>query len=239
MTISIKHPFAICCVAWICFFPLVSFAVDAQQATLQSPGPDLDLSIKYFNREITADGVLHESSYEEKMIRRKGHVWTQRVLPSGTKHRLQSHNHEHKDINYAVLSRHVKYDGSKITVEYIDIHERQVVYIAPAEYENVNFDGSWLNTYYLINPQHIALIPVSSRPSAVTHAQWHEANKNGMFQRVLWDKKMNIPLIFETGDKAGNFLRRIEIRHSARLVKNLPWNNLMGYAQKEYSDFLD
>lgn len=239
MTISIKHLYAIYCVAWLCIFPAISLAQEAPQANILPPGPGMDLSIKYLNREITADGVLHESSYEEKMIRRKGHVWTYRVLPSGTKIQTMRPNHEHKDFNYVILPRHVKYDGSKTTVEYIDTHERQVVYIAPAEYENVNFDGSWTNTYYLINPQRIALMPISSRPSVATHAQWHELNKNGMFQRVLWDKKMNIPLVIETGDKAGNYLQRVEIRRSEKLTKNLPWNSLQGYTQKEYSDFLD
>lgn len=239
MTIPIKQNFAIYCVAWLSIFPVIGFAQDAPQATLLPPAADMDLSVKYLNRELTKDGVLHTSSYEEKMIRRKEHVWTQRVLPGHSKHDAVHPGHEHKDFDYIVLARHVSYDGNKTTVEFVDTHERQVVYIAPTEYENVNFDGSWANAYYLVNPHYIALMPVSSRPSAVAHAQWHETNKNGMFQRVLWDKKLSIPLIIETGDESGNFLQRVEVRRSATLEKNLPWKNLQGYAQKEYSDFLD
>lgn len=220
--------------------PAVSIAQDTQQTVILPTAPDLDLTIEYFNRELTTDGVLHESSYREKMLRRSGHVWSQRVLPKqSSKGDAMHSNHEHKDFNYIALSRHVSYDGSKTTVEFVDTHERQVVYIAPAEYENVNFDGSWANAYYLISPRLIAAMPVSTRTSTIAHTQWHELNKNGLFQRVLWDEKMNIPRIIETGDEAGRFLQRIKVQPNDKLIKNLPWHKLQGYAQKEYSDFLD
>jgi len=219
--------------------PCISLAQDSQQATALPPAPDVDLTIEYYNRELSADGVLHESSYRETMLRRNGHVWTQRVLPDSAKNDTAHQSHEHKDFNYIVLLRHVKFDGSKTAVEFIDTHERQVIYIAPTEYENINFDGSWLNTYYLINPQYIASMPASSRPSASAESQWYELSKKELFQRVLWDKKLNIPLVIETGDKAGTYMQRVRIQPKAKLAKSLPWNNLQGYTQKEYSDFLD
>lgn len=239
MAISIKHFHAILCVVWLCIFPSLCFAQDTPQASMLSPGPDMDLSIKYFTRETTRDGVLHERSYEETMMRRNGHVWTQRVLPDSMKNDAKHPGHEHKDFNYIVLPRHVSYDGNKTTVEFVDINKREVIYIAPTEYENVNFDGSWLNTYCLINPQYVAAMPLSSSSSTAAHLQWHELNKNGQFQRVLWDAKMNIPLIIESGDIAGTFLQRVKIKPAATTMKNLPWNKLQGYVQKEYSDFLD
>jgi hypothetical protein len=239
MAISLNKVHTTFFIALLCVLPGISFAQEAPQATIFPPGPDMDLTINYFNREITTDGVVHESSYVEKMIRRKGHVWTQRVLPNHSKIETTQPNHEHKDFNYIVLPRHVSYDGSKTSVEFIDSHERQVIYIAPTEYENVNFDGSWTNAYYLISPQIISLMPISARPSSAAHTQWHELDKNGLFQRVLWDEKMNIPLVIETGDKAGTFLQRIKVQRNAKLMKNLPWNMLQGYIQKEYSDFLD
>lgn len=239
MAISIKHCYAICCVAWLCISPCLSFAQDTTQVSMLSPGPDMDLSIKYFHRETTRDGVLHENSYEETMMRRNGHVWTQRVLPDNTKNSAMHPSHEHKDFNYLVLPRHVSYDGIKTTVEFVDIPKRELIYIAPTEYENVNFDGSWLNTYCLINPQYIAAMPLSSIPSTVAHSQWHELNKNGLFQRVLWDEKMSIPLVIESGDLAGTFLQRVKVHPRAKTMQSLPWNKLQGYVQKEYSDFLD
>jgi hypothetical protein len=239
MAISLNKVHTTFFIALLCVLPGISFAQEAPQATIFPPGPDMDLTINYFNREITTDGVVHESSYVEKMIRRKGHVWTQRVLPNHSKIETTQPNHEHRDFNYVVLPRHVSYDGSKTNVEFVDPRERQIICIAPTEYENVNFDGSWANAYYLISPQIISLMPISARPSTAAHTQWHVLDKNGLFQRVLWDEKMNIPLIIETGDKAGTFLQRIKVQRDAKLVKNPPWNMLQGYVQKEYSDFLD
>lgn len=239
MSIPIKQLSKICRVAWLCIIPVAGFAQNLPQATLLSPGPDLDMTVKYFNREKTPDGVLHESRYAEKMIRRKGHVWSQRILSGNTKSESGVSNHEHKDFNYILLPRHVSYDGNKLVVEFIDKHERQIIRIAPTEYENINFDGSWPNTYYLVNPDYVANMPIISRTSGVTNAQWHGLSKNGMFQRVLWNKKLNIPLVIETGDHSGNFLQRVEIFFNAKPVNTLPWNGLQGYSQKEYADFLD
>jgi len=227
---------AIFCAGWLCSLPAMSVAQDAKNVA----APDVDLTIKYFTRELSSEGVLRENSYEEKMIRRSGHVWSYRVLPgrvaeSDTKHP----NHEHKDFNYIVLPRHVKFDGNKVSVEFINAHDRQVINIVPTEYENVNFDGSWPNTYYMIDPNSVAAMPVSQRPASVANSRWHEVKKNGLFQRVLWDEKLLTPLLMETGDQKNTFFQRITVTPNAGLTKDLPWNHLQGYAQKEYSDFLD
>jgi len=243
MIMSIRHLVnsriaATICAAWLCVLPTLSVAQNAQAHAMQ-PAPDLDLTINYFNRELTPDGVLHENSYEEKMQRRSGHVWTRRVLPNLTAGDTTHPNHEHKDFNHIVLPRHITFDGKKISVTFINTHDRQVIDIAPTEYENVNFDGSWLNAYYLIDPKTVAAMPVSQRASTVANARWHEMKKNGLFQRVLWNEKLLIPLIIETGDQANTFFQRIKVSPNAKLAKDLPWLNQQGYAQKEYSDFLD
>lgn len=241
MNFSIKHLLNLSlvtslCTASLCMLPATSVAQEANKAA----APELDLTIKYFNRELTPEGVLRESSYEEKMLRRNGHVWSYRVLPGKTAENDTAHpNHEHKDFNYIVLPRHVKFDGNKVSVEFINAHDRQVINIVPTEYENVNFDGSWLNTFYLIDPKIVAAMPLSKRPSSAAHTHWHEVLKNGLFQRVLWDEKLLIPLVIETGDQKNSFFRRITVSADARLAKDLPWVHLQGYAQKEYSDFLD
>ena len=222
------------CAACLCLLPSLSTAQDAKKA------PDLDLTIKYFNRELTPEGVQRESSYQEKMLRRSAHVWSYRVLPEmASAHGHTHQNHEHKEFNHIVLPRLVKFDGNKTSVEFINVHDRQVINIVPTEYENVNFDGSWINTYYLIDPKIVASMPLSQRPSSAASTRWHEIVKNGMFQRVLWDEKQLIPLLIETGDLKNTFFQRITVTPDAKLTKDLPWSHLQGYAQKEYSDFLD
>lgn len=226
-----------------CSFPLaLSFALVLFSPALNAAqtAPDLDLTIHYLNRELTSEGVLHENSYDEKMLRRAGHVWNERILPKHANLKDTTHpNHEHKDFNYIVLPRLVTLDGNKLSVEFINLHDRQQIYIAPTEYENVNFDGSWANTFYLVDPEIISSMPVSRRASNIANTEWHEAEKKGLFQRVLWDKKSGIPLLIETGDLAGTFLHRMEIKLQQKPVQNLPWQHLQGYTQKEYSDFLD
>jgi hypothetical protein len=123
-------------------------------------------------------------------------------------------------------------------LEFVDFHKREVIAIAPSEYENVNFDGSWVNTFFLVDPKVVAALPVSKKTSP-SGARWHELIRDGMYQRVLWDEKRLIPLLVEKGDIEGNLLERMEIRVQPGLAALPRWTSLKGYAQKEYADFLD
>jgi hypothetical protein len=202
--------------------------------------PDLDLSIRYYSRVLTPEGVLRESRYEERMVRRRDHVWTARVLPQeGMREEQTGEEHEHKHFNYVVLPRHVIRDGNGVKLEFVDVRERTVVSIAPSEYESVNFDGSWANAFFLADPRQVAALPVTARASAVAGARWHEQEKNGVFRRVLWDEKRMVPLVIETGNRQDTFYRRMEIMPQSTLSALLPWQGTASYAQKEYADFLD
>jgi hypothetical protein len=212
------------------------FPAWAAHAAPALQGPDLDLSIQHYSRVMTAEGVLRETRYEETMVRRPGHVWLARVLP--VQHRAKNaRNHAHP--NYEVLPRHVMLDLDKIRLEAINAEERDVIFVPPSEYDNANFDGSWANAFFLMDPQRVAALPLSKRPSAVAGARWREQEKNGLFQRVLWDDKRMVPLVVETGDRAGTFFEQVTVRPLPRLTKSLPWTTTKGYAQREYSDFLD
>lgn len=226
------------------------------QANVTAPaavqGPDLDLSIIHYSRVQTPEGVLRESRYEEKMVRRPGHVWTERVLLETASARSASHRHDkaepatattpsehaHRHFNHVLLPRHVFSTDGHVRLEFVDFHEREVISIAPSEYDNVNFDGSWANAFFLVDPKLVERLPVSKKPSAAG-TRWHELARDGMVQRVLWDEKRMIALLVETSDVNGNFLERMEVRVQPGLVKVERWANLKGYAQKEYADFLD
>ncbi|MES2259341.1 MAG: hypothetical protein V4724_12510 [Pseudomonadota bacterium] len=215
----------------ICAFALLH---NAQAATT---APDLDLRIQYYNKALTPEGVTRESRYEETMLRRPGHVWVARVLPPHAPQAAEGHGH--KEFNHAMLPRHVLLENNKLRLSHVDAHEKQVIAIPASEYDNVNFDGSWENAYYLVDPKLVMAMPLSNQASAVPGARWRERVKNGMFQRVLWDEQKQIPLVIESGDKAATFYRRIDIKPQAGLTRALPWSNLAAYGQKEYADFLD
>lgn len=255
------------CAAVLFGLPGVSTAQEARKTSAANPvtqAPDLDLSVQYYSRVLTPEGVVRESRYQEKMLRRTDHVWVMRELPKVAVTNDDDHSHAasktgalkkvsadkaaakpahaehaHKHFNYVVMQRHVIRSGNQVRVEFVDAQDKQVVRIAPTDSENVNFDGSWVNAFYLVDPQAVAKLPISNRPANVAHARWHESEKNGLFQRVLWDDKKMIPLVVESGDRAGTFFRRMEVKADATVTAMLPWNTWQGYAQKEYSDFLD
>lgn len=237
---------------------LASF-VQITHAAPYASAPDLDLIIRYSSRVLTPEGVTREARYEEKMLRRTGHVWVARVLPKNSVDQhddeidnhggnsmhgketvaLKTEQHQHKHFNHVVIPRHVLMENNKLRVEYIDVHDKEVVAIPVTEYDNVDFDGSWGNAYYLLDPKLVKAMPLSAQASSIPGARWREREKNGVFQRVLWDDQKQIPLIMESGDKASTFYRRVEVKPQTGLTRDLPWQNLKGYAQKEYSDFLD
>ena len=192
---------------------------------------------------MTAEGVLRESHFEEIMMRRPGHVWVMRVLPKNTKAEQGAHahddEHEHKHFNPVLLPRHVALEGSNLKIEYIDRDKKELVNIVATEYENVNFDGSWVNAYFLVDPQLVAAMPLSGKQSTIAGARWHEQEMHGVFQRVLWDENNMIPLEVETGKRDGTLLRRVSVKIEPNHESVSPWKSLQGYTQKEYSDFLD
>lgn len=216
-------------------------------ASATSPAPALDLEIQYTSKILTPEGVTRESRYQETMLRRPGHVWSARVLPpTGETHNAHASSQKvtlksekHAEFNHVVLPRHVALENGKLQLSYIDTKARQVVSIPAPEYDNVNFDGSWDNAYYLLDPKWLQTLPVTQRPSPVAGAVWHEREKNGVFERVLWDRQKQIPLMVETGNLGATFYHRMEVKVQSSLKSSLPWMGLQKYGQKEYSDYLD
>lgn len=241
-------------IAVLCSFPVHAQASKTRAVVATpAPGPDLDLSVHYTSRILTAEGVLRESRYEEKMMRRGDHVWTERVLPKDPSGHEASHGHGkqaaakpsgkdehgHRHFNHVMLPKHVFLTNGELRLEFVDFHQREVISIAPSEYENVNFDGSWANAFFLADPKIVSTIPVTHRASPVAGAQWRELAKGDMVQRVLWDGKRQIPLLVEKVDSRGRYVQRMEVKVQPGLAKSLPWERVKGYAQKEYADFLD
>ncbi|WP_343731570.1 hypothetical protein [Duganella sp.] len=198
---------------------------------------DLDVKIAYYSKVVTAEGVTREARYEERMLRRAGHVWNARVLPAHAENDHKAGPHKH--FNHVVLPRHVMLENGKPRVEFFDAHAKEVVSVPPAEYDNISFDGSWDHAYYLLDSKRLKAMPLSARASSVPGARWREREEKGLFERVLWDDQRQIPLVIESGDKAATFFNRMELSVQPGLTRELPWQQLKGYAHKEYSDFLD
>jgi hypothetical protein len=133
----------------------------------------------------------------------------------------------------------VTQEAQLVKVEYVDHPNKQVINIVATEFENVNFDGSWVNAYYLVDPLVVMAMPLSKNKGSEGQLSWHELDRNGIFQRVLWDEKNLIPREIETGKDDGSVFRKVSIKLNPTVSAKLPWLGTKGYVQKEYSDFLD
>lgn len=229
---------------------------------------DLDAVLLHESRTVTADGVTRTTTYRERMVRRDGHVWVERVLPvaaAGGGHG-DDHDHDHdaggahqdppragaqpaaehaghKHFNFQAAARHVTYDGKTARIEYVDAANRTVVGVPPAEYETTGFDGSWDNAYYVTPPSQLKRLAVAKRGDA-PGTRWYEQavespGARGV-NRILWSERLQAPLSVEYRSADGRVVRKLTLTpEPAARRAPLPWQTLAGYTRKEYADYLD
>ncbi|WP_323119693.1 hypothetical protein [Burkholderia alba] len=222
--------------------------------------PDLDAVLLHESTSVSADGVTRTASYRERMVRRDGHVWVERVLPAAADG-AHAHRHAdaspgkggvrsvaadahagHKHFDFASASRHVTNDGKTVRIEYVNAAERTVVDVPPAEYETTGFDGSWDNAYFITPPSQLKKLDATAKPGSAPGTRWYAqqvatANANGV-NRILWSDALQAPLAIEYRSADGRIARKLTLTPATR-VATAPWQRLMGYARKEYADFLD
>ena len=101
----------------------------------------------------------------------------------------------HKHFNPVTLPRHVALEDGKLRLRYVDAQAKEVITIPPGEFDNVGFDGSWDHAYYLLDSKGLRAMAVSRRASPVPGARWRERERDGLYERVLWDDKRALPLV--------------------------------------------
>jgi hypothetical protein len=227
-----------------------------------APAPALDAVLLHESVTVGADGVTRTTTYRERMVRREGHVWVERVKPGADGEAEHAHAHDHahapapagvrpvaaqahaghKHFDFASATRHVTYDGQRVRIEYVSAAERTVVDVPPAEYETTGFDGSWDNAYYLTPPARLKPLAASAKPGRAPGTRWYEqqvgsGGARGM-NRILWSETLQAPLAIEYRSADGRVTRKLTLTPVARAATP-PWTRLQGYARKEYADFLD
>lgn len=223
-------------------FLLAGAVGPAQPAEL----PPLDADITYQSRTVSHAGVTETRQFRNLLVRRPGHVWMERVVPSrrgdaGHVHAVAAVAPGHKHMDFDTSSQHLsRTTTGAIRAEYVDHAQRMVVFVPATEYSVSGFDGSWDNAAALVAEKTVKGMPASSRKSDVAGAQWHEQARNGWYNRVLWSNHLKVALIVESGKADGAVERRTVVTPKATMPDaQLPWKKLGGYVQKEYDDFMD
>ncbi|NTX18539.1 hypothetical protein [Burkholderia cepacia] len=225
---------------------------------------DLDAMLLHESRTVTADGVTRTTLYRERMVRRDGHVWVERVLPAAAAGGGQGDDHDHdhdagpgrragvqpaaahaghRHFNFQAAARHVTYDGKTARIEYVDAANRTVVSVLPAEYETTGFDGSWDNAYYVTPPSQLKRLAVAKRgdaPGTLWYEQAVDTPGARGVNRILWSETLQAPLSVEYRSADGRVVRKLTLTPApAARREPPPWTTLARYARKEYADYLD
>lgn len=197
---------------------------------------DADLVVRHVAVSTGADGVKRTAEFTERMVRRPGQVWIERVVPAEW-HTADEHGKSdpsHKHLDTAAAARWVTrgVDGS-VSVRLASRHDKVLVDVTRTDFENIGFDGSWTAAYYLIDP---AALTRMKRVSTDGDLQTYTNIEVGRQLKVIWNDRLKLPLLVESRSGGSSKRTSVEVAPQAR---TLPWEGVKNYARKDYSDYLD
>jgi hypothetical protein len=201
---------------------------------------DLDAVVQYETRQVSKAGVVRVDTWQERMVRRAGVVWTERVLPKGVN---IAHVH---DTSQAISHRHLNLDNAarwlqrdatgKVDLRFVDHGEKVIVSIPQAEFGTVGFDGKWAAAAYMVPPEMVAKMkPNGNGPNG---AVWRVERDKEWSHRVLWSESKHVALQIESSKIDGSFSRTVTVTPSTR-GPTLPWTVVAKYEKKDYDDYQD
>lgn len=201
--------------------------------------PDAAALITYESKLVSAEGVTKQTTFQERWVRSRDHVWSERVVPGNAvqeHHDGDGHNH---DLNFATAAKHVFLDGKgKPALQFVRKAQKTVITMGESEYAQFGFDGSWDGSAALIDRKQLAEMQKLKQAAPEAGASWYEQRKGEHFMRVLWSETRQLPLVVESGTQNGSSWSRLTVKPQA-LPATLPWTQLAGYRQKSYMDLLD
>lgn len=200
---------------------------------------DLDLLVRYQTRSVDAAAVTRSEQWQDRLIVRENHVWTQRLGTRGHDEAPEAHD-GHRHFDFALAAQHLRRGPrGELVAEYVDPHSRVVVLVPATEYAAVGFNGSWDGAAALIPPAVVQRMPVLAR-AAPHGGSWREEKRDGWYTRVLWDERQHYARIVESGRLDGSIWRRIVAEPAPKTpAAQLPWLQLGTYQHKDYDDFMD
>lgn len=200
--------------------------------------PALSARIAHTHRVETPDGMTKTTTFEERFYRTADRVWLERVLPpspaKGPSATEAPHLHP-GDLGIAARYLIRKPTGE---LDLTFVHPARVkVHAESRDYPEVGFDGSWANAFHLLDPEHLKVLKPLPR-EAPKGARWYGTEDATKFLRVLWSTDWELPLRMEAGSPDGRRLNITEFQPGP-LPATLPWDQLAGMGEKDYTDLLD
>ena len=197
---------------------------------------DVELLVKHTAMSSGADGIKRSTEFAERVSRSKDNVWVSRVLPAKAH---ADHDHAkgdkaHKHIDVATASRWISKDAAGIAqISLVPNDEKVLVNVSKTDWENVGFDGSWDAAWGLIDPASLKRMKAGTVAGDLTTYTLAEKGRN---VKVVWNTKLRIPMLVESSDPSSRRQTTVQVLQSA---SSRPWDQLRGYAKKDYSDYLD
>ena len=215
---------------------IAGLAVAALLAGAAASAQDVELLVKHTAVSNGPDGVTRSTEFSERVSRVRDTLWISRVLP---KESHSDHDHakggkEHKHIDVTTASRWISRDASgAVQMRLVPNNEKVVVAVSKSDYGNVGFDGSWAAAWSLVDPAALKRMkPVGVAGDLTTYVQ----TQQGRSVKVVWNSKLQMPVSVESNDKTSRRQTLVQVVSSAPAR---PWDNLQGFTQKDYSDYLD
>ncbi|GHD57912.1 hypothetical protein [Jeongeupia chitinilytica] len=209
-----------------------------------APLPDAAATITYESRVVTAEGVTKQTRFQERWLRSKDKVWSERIVPANALPESAhdgdhggEHDHHH-DMNFATAAKYVYLDPKgAVALNFVRPVQKTVIVMGKGDYAQVGFDGSWEAAATLIDRKQLDRMSKLSKP-APAGANWYEQRQNKQYVRVLWSSAQQLPLTIETGRDDGSSWSRISVARQA-VPARWPWADIAGYTRKDYMDLLD
>ncbi|WP_039912816.1 hypothetical protein [Cellvibrio mixtus] len=198
------------------------------------------LRVDYHQWKLGKDGIRQEMSYSELLYRKPDSLWIEREIPEAAQHSHDDHHHgglghKHADVTGAPLWI-VRDPQGKLDVKLIDRHEQRMIEIAEAYYSNVGFDGHWVESWSLADPETLQKL----KPTKISEngLETYEIQRGTQQITLVWNPEGQYAQSITAKDSQGLSGRTIRASEITA-PKTLPWTQLGNYLSRDYSDLLD
>lgn len=197
---------------------------------------DVELLVKHTAMSSGADGIKRSTEFAERVSRSKDNVWVSRVLPAKAH---ADHDHArgdkaHKHIDVSTASRWISKDAAGIAqISLVPNDEKVLVNVSKTDWENVGFNGSWDAAWGLIDPASLKRMKTGTVSGELTT---YTLAEKGRSMKVVWNTSLRLAVLVESSDASSRRQTKVQV---LRAAPSRPWDQLRGYAKKDYSDYLD